>query len=115
MHKHEGHGSYADIKPDLLARLRRIEGQIRGVQKMIEQHTYCIDVIDQLSAAIAASEKVSLKVLDSHIKGCVTEAIGSRDRDAKLKELSLTLEKFVQVGASRVGSRKGSKTRSPLN
>ena len=102
MPKQEDHGSYSDIKPDLLTRLRKIEGQLRGVQKMVEQDAYCVDILHQLSAVVSATEKVSLKVLDSHVRHCVADAVGSNQREEKLRELTEVLEKFLQIGSSRV-------------
>lgn len=96
------HGSYHNDRPDLLARLKRIEGQVRGIQRMVDDNAYCVDILTQLSAVIAASEKVGLKVLESHIRGCVADAIASKDGEAKITELTRVLEKFLQVGSSPV-------------
>jgi DNA-binding FrmR family transcriptional regulator len=96
------HGSYGEIKPDLLTRLRKIEGQLRGIQKMVEQDTYCVDILHQLSAVISAAEKVSLKVLDSHVRHCVADAVDPTLREEKLEELTKVLEKFLQIGSSSV-------------
>lgn len=71
---------------------------------MIEQDAYCVDVLNQLSAVIAAIEKVSLKVIDNHIRGCITDAVGSTSQQEKLEELTKVLEKFLQVGRSPVSS-----------
>ena len=95
---------YYDNKERLLVRLRRIEGQVRGIQRMVESDTYCVDIITQLSAVIAACEKVGLKVLEDHIRGCVAEAIGSEDGEAKIAELTRVLERFLQVGRSAVAA-----------
>jgi DNA-binding FrmR family transcriptional regulator len=96
--------SVGDQRAELLARLRRIEGQIRGVQRMVEEDSYCLDVLTQLSAVIAAAEKVGLKVLEGHIRGCLTEAIGSNDGEEKITELTTVLERFLQSGRSAVSS-----------
>lgn len=97
-----GHGSYLASQDDLLRRLRRIEGQIRGVQRMVEDDAYCVDVLTQISAVVSACEKVGLKVLESHIRGCVADAIASDDGDSKITELTEALERFLKVGKSPV-------------
>jgi CsoR family transcriptional regulator, copper-sensing transcriptional repressor len=100
----DARGSYSEHRAALLARLRRIEGQVRGVQRMVESDTYCVDIITQLSAVIAACEKVGLKVLEDHIRGCVADAIGSPDGEEKIAELTKVLERFLQVGRSAVSA-----------
>ena len=67
---------YADTKADQLKRLRRIEGQVRGLQRMVEQDAYCIDVLTQISAVQAALDKVALGLLDEHARHCVVEGHG---------------------------------------
>ena len=67
--------SYSPHKDDFLKRLRRIEGQIRGLQRMVEQDTYCIDVLTQVSAASRALQSFALQLLDEHIECCVRDAI----------------------------------------
>ena len=66
------HYGYADNKPDLLKRLNRIEGQVRGVSKMVSDDKYCIDILTQVSAAKAALDKVALELLRDHAKHCLT-------------------------------------------
>ena len=79
---------YAATKEALLTRLRRIEGQTRGVQKMIEDDRYCIDVLTQISAVQAALDKVALGLLDGHARNCLTgEGPGPADTDAQVDEL----------------------------
>ena len=68
--------AYAATKPQLLARLKRIEGQTRGVQKMVDEDRYCIDVLTQIGAIQAALDKVALGLLDDHVKHCVIEGHG---------------------------------------
>ena len=68
--------AYTASKDQLLARLKRIEGQTRGVQKMVEEDRYCIDVLTQISAVQAALDKVALGLLDDHVKHCVIEGHG---------------------------------------
>lgn len=79
--------SYHDNKDDLLGRLKKIEGQIRGIQKMIESDRYCVDILAQLAAVQAATNKVGLSILDSHTRGCVTNAIKDGDGSKHIDEL----------------------------
>ena len=90
--------SYADDKEKILARLRRMEGQARGVQRMIEEDQYCLDVLTQLSAIIAASRQIGLLVLEDHIRGCVigTCEHDHADRHEILTELSEAIERFTR-------------------
>jgi DNA-binding FrmR family transcriptional regulator len=81
---------------DLLPRLRRIEGQVRGIRRMVESRRYCIDIIQQLNAARRALDEVSLKVMSGHIDGCVSTAIRRRDGRAKVAELMRTIQQFVK-------------------
>jgi CsoR family transcriptional regulator, copper-sensing transcriptional repressor len=67
---------YAASKDDLLARLDRVEGQVRGISRMVESDRYCIDVLTQISAARAALDKVALGLLDDHLAHCVMDAKG---------------------------------------
>ena len=81
---------------DILPRLRRIEGQIRGISKMVESQRYCIDIIQQLTAARKALDQVSLQVMNGHINTCVSNAIRRRDGEAKITELISTITRFVK-------------------
>ena len=81
---------------DLLPRLRRIEGQVRGISRMVEQHRYCIDIIQQLTAARKALDQVSLKVMSGHINTCVSTAIRKREGKQKIGELMQTIHRFVK-------------------
>ena len=87
--------SYGDDKGKILSRLNRIEGQVRGVSKMIEEDKYCIDILTQLSAIISSARNVGLLVLEDHIKGCVVNA-APEDQDDRLKELNQAIERFVR-------------------
>ncbi|MGH2548577.1 MAG: metal-sensitive transcriptional regulator [Thermomicrobiales bacterium] len=89
---HRGH-SYSPDKSKILARLRRIEGQVRGVQRMVEEDQYCLDIMTQLSAIIAGSRATGLLVLEDHIRGCVINA-DAGDQEEKLKELMTAIERF---------------------
>lgn len=87
---------YVGDKAAVLARLRRIEGQVRGIQKMIEDERYCIDVLTQANAVKAALEQVSLLLLNDHVTHCVADAIRGGDSDVKIKELTTAIERFVR-------------------
>jgi DNA-binding FrmR family transcriptional regulator len=89
---------YAADKEDLLKRLRRIEGQIRGLQRMVSEDTYCIDVLTQISAATKALQAVALQVLDEHLAHCVAHAVheGGDVADAKLREASDAIARLVR-------------------
>ncbi len=86
-------------KKKALIRLRRIEGQVQGVQKMVEEGRYCIDILQQLSAIRGALDQVSLIVMERHIDSCVAEAIKSGNgtaRREKIEELMEALSKFAK-------------------
>jgi DNA-binding FrmR family transcriptional regulator len=87
---------HRDDKPQLLARLNRIEGQVRGITRMIEEGRYCIDVLTQINAARAALAKVESEMLKAHLNHCIEGAITSGDADdqrAKARELIELLER----------------------
>jgi DNA-binding FrmR family transcriptional regulator len=88
---------YTSHKEQIQARLRRIEGQIRGVQKMVDEDRYCIDVLTQVSAAKAALNAVALELLQDHTEHCVAEAIRSGDGTAKIRELNDAVERLVRA------------------
>lgn len=88
---------YTDDKEKVLIGLRRIEGQVRGLSKMVEEDRYCIDVITQVAAARAALERVSLLLLQDHISHCVAEAIQAGEGADKVKELSAAVERMVRT------------------
>jgi DNA-binding FrmR family transcriptional regulator len=92
------HPGYVDRKDDHLKRLRRIEGQIRGLQRMVEEEQYCIDVLTQISAATKALQSVALGLLDEHLGHCVADAVkdGGGDADAKLKEANEAIARLVR-------------------
>jgi DNA-binding FrmR family transcriptional regulator len=89
---------YSGDKDDYLKRLRRIEGQIRGLQRMVENDEYCIDVLTQISAATKALQAVSLGLIDEHLKHCVAQAIaeGGDTADAKVREASEAIARLVR-------------------
>jgi DNA-binding FrmR family transcriptional regulator len=78
---------YSMDKKDLQDRLRRIEGQVRGLQRMVDEETYCIDVLTQLSSVSAALKAVGMGLLDGHVRHCVTESIEQGQGDEKVEEL----------------------------
>jgi CsoR family transcriptional regulator, copper-sensing transcriptional repressor len=82
---------------DLLNRLSRIEGQVRGIAKMVEQDKYCIDILTQVSAASQAMQRVALRLLDGHLSHCVLDAAraGGAEQEAKLKEASDAIARLV--------------------
>jgi DNA-binding FrmR family transcriptional regulator len=86
---------YQEEKERLLKRLARIEGQVRGVSKMVEEERYCIDVLTQMGAIQAALDGVALGLLDEHTRHCVVEAEGG-ERTEKVDELMAALGRFVR-------------------
>jgi CsoR family transcriptional regulator, copper-sensing transcriptional repressor len=92
-----GHAYHYQSDTDtLLLRLRRMEGQVRGVQKMIEEGRYCLDVVAQLQAISAAADKVAQQVLEGHIRGCVSDAIREQRGDEAITELMDVLGKAIR-------------------
>jgi CsoR family transcriptional regulator, copper-sensing transcriptional repressor len=91
------HG-YTPGKDEYLKRLRRIEGQVRGLQKMVEDDKYCIDILTQVSAATKALQSVALGLLDDHLAHCVTEAAaeGGEAATAKVREASDAIARLVK-------------------
>jgi DNA-binding FrmR family transcriptional regulator len=91
------HG-YIHRKDDYLKRLRRIEGQARGLQRMVEEEEYCIDILTQVSAMTRALQSVALGLLDEHMAHCVVDAAkaGGPDADAKLKEASDAIARLLR-------------------
>jgi DNA-binding FrmR family transcriptional regulator len=93
----EGHG-YTGRKDDYLKRLRRIEGQVRGLQRMVDDDKYCIDILTQVSAVNSALESVALAMLEEHIGHCVAGAIaeGGSDATLKVKEATDAIARLVR-------------------
>ena len=89
---------YEHQKTAVLARLRRIEGQIRGVERMVSEDVYCIDVLTQISAATRALQSVALELLNDHLGHCVQDAIKANgdDADAKIAEASAAIARLVK-------------------
>ena len=87
---------YTQDKPSLLVRMRKIEGQARGIQRMIEDDRYCIDVVQQLTALSAAVDEVSFLILQDHIEGCVTDAIREQHGEGHIRELMGKIRKAMK-------------------
>ena len=101
MSKTESHEhGYAKDKEALVKRLHRIEGQVRGIERMVEDDRYCIDILTQISAVNTALEALALKILDDHVRHCVTGALTSGDEaDAATKtaELLEAVQRFART------------------
>lgn len=89
---------YIAEKQAHLNRLRRIEGQVRGIQRMVDEDTYCIDILTQVSAATKALENVALALLDEHLRHCVTDAVhkGGDEAEDKITEASAAIARLVR-------------------
>jgi len=88
---------YRSHKPQVKTRLRRIEGQIRGVQKMVDEDRYCIDALTQVGVVKAALDAVALLLLQDHTEHCVVEAIQAGDGSQKVREFNEAVERLVTV------------------
>jgi DNA-binding FrmR family transcriptional regulator len=97
MSEHTTHG-YSANKAAHLTRLRRVEGQVRGLQRQVENDTYCIDVLTQVSAATKALEAFALSLLEEHLAHCVAAAVaaGGEEADLKIKEASAAIARLVR-------------------
>jgi CsoR family transcriptional regulator, copper-sensing transcriptional repressor len=91
------HG-YTETQADHLARLRRIEGQVRGLQRMIEEGQYCIDVLTQIASVTKALQSVAVRLLDEHLHHCVAHAVsaGGPEGDAKLSEATQAIQRLLR-------------------
>jgi CsoR family transcriptional regulator, copper-sensing transcriptional repressor len=89
---------YIDEKQALLNRLKRVEGQVRGLQRMVDTETYCIDILTQVSAATRALETVAITLLDQHLRHCVTDAAraGGAEAETKINEASAAIARLVR-------------------
>jgi len=88
--------SYSEDKEALLTRLRRMEGQVRGLQQMVETDRYCLDIVQQINALTAAARQVSLLVIEDHLRGCVQDAIKEDRSDEAIKEMVTVLGKALR-------------------
>ena len=97
-HEHANPHGYIHRKDDYLKRLRRIEGQARGLQKMVEDEKYCIDILTQVSAMTKALQSVALGLLDEHLSHCVVQAArtGGPEADEKIREASEAIARLVR-------------------
>jgi DNA-binding FrmR family transcriptional regulator len=86
---------YYDDKGNILARLKRIEGQVRGLQKMVDNDVYCIDILTQITAASNALKKVAVGLLDDHIRHCVAE--GTEEGKDMVREATAAIERLVKA------------------
>lgn len=85
---------YTMRKDELQTRLRKIEGQVRGLQRMVEQDQYCIDVLTQVNSVVAALRAVGMGLLDDHVRHCVRESLASGNGDEKVDELLAAVARF---------------------
>jgi CsoR family transcriptional regulator, copper-sensing transcriptional repressor len=93
------HG-YADSKPTLVKRLHRIEGQVRGIERMVDEDRYCIDILTQIGAVSTALESLAATILDEHVNHCVADALASGDEAAareKTDELLAAVRRFART------------------
>jgi DNA-binding FrmR family transcriptional regulator len=90
---------YSDRRADHLRRLRKVEGQVRGIARMVEEDRYCIDVLTQVSAVNRALQEVALGLLDDHVRHCVLDAArdGSADGEQKLTELAEAMRRALRL------------------
>jgi DNA-binding FrmR family transcriptional regulator len=86
---------YTMNKKAVSDRLRRIEGQVRGIQRMVEEDQYCIDILTQVNSAASALKSVGMGVLDDHVRHCVKESIETGESDEKLEELLTAVARFA--------------------
>jgi DNA-binding FrmR family transcriptional regulator len=88
---------YYDDKDALVGRLRKVEGQLRGLQRMVTEDQYCIDILTQISAAQSGLRKVAVRLLDDHIRHCVAESLASgEDMGAKINEATAAVERLLK-------------------
>lgn len=87
---------YTEDREKLLLRIRKIEGQARGIQQMIEEGRYCVDIVQQLAALSAAADELSLLILEKHIEGCLADAIQEQRAEVYIKELMEVLRKAMR-------------------
>jgi len=98
--------SYSRDRKELLNRLRRIEGQARGLQRLVEDEAYCLDILQQVEAMTAAADQVAMLVLEDHIDGCLTHAIDSGQGEPYVREVMQVVRRAMGRPAARRGRRK---------
>jgi DNA-binding FrmR family transcriptional regulator len=96
---HEGPHGYSPRKGDHVKRLRRIEGQVRGLQRMVEQDEYCIDILTQVSASTKALQSFALSLLEDHLRHCVADAVenGGPEADDKVAEATAAIARLLRT------------------
>ena len=93
---HEAHGSYQENKKKIIDGLSRVEGQVRGIRKMVDDERYCVDVLNQIAAARMALARLAMLILEDHTKGCVSNAIMQEDSaENTIEELIDVIKKLV--------------------
>ncbi|WP_280138078.1 metal-sensing transcriptional repressor [Alkalicoccus daliensis] len=97
MHSQKVHPRSEKEKKQLNDRLKRVEGQVRGLQNMVNEDRYCIDILVQLTAVQAALKKVGFDILEEHTKGCVSSAVKSGDQTESIEELMQVIKQFSKT------------------
>ncbi|MDO9536043.1 MAG: metal-sensitive transcriptional regulator [Bacillota bacterium] len=93
---HELHGSYQDNKKRILDGLKRIEGQMRGIQRMVEEERYCVDVLNQIAASRMALSRLAVIILQDHTMGCVSKAVrDQKNEEVIIEELMGVVKRFI--------------------
>ncbi len=93
---HEEHGSYQEDKKKILDGLKRVEGQIRGIQRMVDEERYCVDVLNQVAASRMALARLAMMILEDHTKGCVSTAIVEKDSaESTIEELMDVIKRLL--------------------
>ncbi|MEY9876092.1 DNA-binding FrmR family transcriptional regulator [Streptacidiphilus sp. MAP12-33] len=97
-HQHSGPHGYSARKDDHIKRLRRIEGQVRGLQRMVENDTYCIDILTQVSASTKALQSFALSLLEEHLRHCVADAMekGGTEAEEKVAEATAAISRLLR-------------------
>jgi DNA-binding FrmR family transcriptional regulator len=98
--EHTHHHGYHDQKEALVKRLHRIEGQVRGIERMVDEDRYCIDILTQIGAVTTALESLGFQILDEHVRHCVAGALASGDEveaQAKAEELLQAVHRFAKT------------------
>lgn len=94
--RRENSCSYVHDKDNILRRLKKIEGQVKGIQKMVDNEKYCVDILVQIAAVRAALNKVGLIVFKDHTRGCVAQALNNEQGNEKINELVDVILKFIK-------------------
>src|SRR5947207_2991681 len=105
--------SYTKDRPELLNRLSRIEGQVRGIRRLVEENAYCLDVLQQVEAMTAAADQVGLLLLEDHVDGCLTHAIATGQGEPYVTELMAVIRRSMGRREGRRGSAAGGNYGTP--